>query len=434
MADGFSGPGRSRELVDVIHKVRNRWRLKLALRGAVIVVAGMFLALMSSAAGLEALRFTAPSILAFRALAVVIFTALIYYGLVRPLRRQVSDSQVALYLEERDKSLQTAILSAVETAAMASEANQNGPSPRLVERLVEQAIERCRAIDDGLAIEREGLRRHVYVLAGVAALPLLLIVFGPAFIRHGLSALVIFQSAEAASPYKIEVLPGSTKIPRGTDQTVKARLMGFTSGDASVMMRSDPAASFERVPLIPGKETGAFEGVLFHLEKTTEYYVESNGVRSPTFSMSVVDLPTVDHLVLEYHFPLTRDFSRAWSIRAATWPRSAARGPLVATDDENFGGRVLLNGRFGASVCRPGRRAPGSFKVDKQGFYRIEFDGPQGEHVSASPQYDRRPDRSDAVGLLAKPGRDTTATPVEEVLASAGRRRLRRQAGAAATR
>src|SRR4030095_16634604 len=69
------------------------------------------------------------------------------------------------------------------------------------------------------------------------------------------------------------------------------------------MMRSDPASSFERVPLVRSKDSDGFEGVLFHVEKTTEYYVESNGVRSPAFSMTVVDLPTVDRLVLEYHFP-----------------------------------------------------------------------------------------------------------------------------------
>src|SRR5690349_8799719 len=29
----------------------------------------------------------------------------------------------------------------------------------------------------------------------------------------------------------------------------------------------------------------------------------------------------------------------------------------------------------------------GSFKIERQGFYRIELEGPHGEHVSASPQY-----------------------------------------------
>ena len=50
-------------------------------------------------------------------------------------------------------------------------------------------------------------------------------------------------------------------------------------------------------------DSGSFEGVLFHLEKSADYFVESNGVHSSTFKIDVVELPTVDHLVLEYRFP-----------------------------------------------------------------------------------------------------------------------------------
>ena len=65
------------ELVDVIRRIRNRWRLRLALRGAVVVVAGMVLVLLLSASGLEALRFSAPAIIGFRFLAVAVFAALL---------------------------------------------------------------------------------------------------------------------------------------------------------------------------------------------------------------------------------------------------------------------------------------------------------------------------------------------------------------------
>ena len=34
---GFSGSDRRQELIEVIHRVRNRWRMRLALHGVVIV-------------------------------------------------------------------------------------------------------------------------------------------------------------------------------------------------------------------------------------------------------------------------------------------------------------------------------------------------------------------------------------------------------------
>src|SRR5437870_10808297 len=108
---------RNAQLVAVIRRVRNRWRLKLALRGAVVVVAGTVLALLLSASGLESFRFSAPAIISFRIVTVAVFVGLLLYGLVWPLRRRVSDAQVAMYLEECDPTLEAAIISAVEATA-----------------------------------------------------------------------------------------------------------------------------------------------------------------------------------------------------------------------------------------------------------------------------------------------------------------------------
>src|SRR5437667_4510178 len=87
------------ELVDVIRRVRNRWRLKLAMRGAVVVVAGTVLALLLSASGLESFRFTAPAIIAFRVVTVGVFVGLLLYGLVLPLLRRVTGAQGDVYFE-----------------------------------------------------------------------------------------------------------------------------------------------------------------------------------------------------------------------------------------------------------------------------------------------------------------------------------------------
>ena len=121
------------ELVDVIRQVRARWRAKLALRGAVVVVAGSLLALFLSARGLEAFKFSSPSIVAFRLVTFAVFAALALYWLLGPLMRRVSDAQVALYLEERDPSLQAAILSAVEATAASGDEAARPHSAALVE-------------------------------------------------------------------------------------------------------------------------------------------------------------------------------------------------------------------------------------------------------------------------------------------------------------
>jgi hypothetical protein len=408
------------ELIDVIRRVRTRWRLRLALRGAVIVLAGTLGALLLSASSLESLRFTPAAIMAFRVLAVSVFALLVAVWLIRPLMRRVSDTQVALYLEECDPSLETALLSAIE----ASTSDAGAHSPRLVERLVEEAIQKCRAVDHARTIERAGVRRHLVTLASVAAGAALLVALGPAFLRHGMSALLVLsRSAEAASPYRIDVRPGNAKIPRGSDQTVSARLVGFTSKDASLVVQSAPGAPFERVPLLPTPDPAAFEGMLFHVDKATEYFVESNGVRSARFSMTVVDLPTVQRLELEYHFPSytglpPQKVDTAGDVAALRGTEVRVR---VVPSMKSGAGRLLLNDAGASALtAQPDGSLTGSFIIEKQGFYRIELNGPHDEKVDASPQYaiDALDDQPPSVSFV-KPGRDTGASPVEEVFLQA---------------
>ena len=292
-----------------------------------------------------------------------------------------------------------------------------------MEKLVEQAIEQCRTLDHGRAIERTSVQRHAGALAAIAAIAALAIAFGPAYLRHGLSALlVVYRSAEASTPYSIEVLPGNTKVPRGADQAVKAKLVGFTSSDVSVMMRGGPNGSFDRVPLIASAQPGAFEGMLFHLEKPTEYYVESNGVRSGKFMLEVVDLPTVKELDLEYRFPAYTGLAPR---KAEGGDVAAIRGtdvvlhvvPSMTTPD----GKILLSDGGALPLTRQADGSlTGSFPIKGQGFYRIELTGPHGEKVEASPQYtiDVIDDQPPSVHFT-KPGRDSQASPVEELFLEA---------------
>ena len=407
------------ELVDVIRRVGNRWRLKLGMRGAVVVVAGTVLALLLSASGLESFRFSAPAIIAFRVVTVGIFVGLLLYGLVWPLRRRVTDAQVAMYLEECDPTLEAKIISAVEATA---DGGSDAHSPRLVEKLVEQAIEQCRAMDHANTVERTALQRHAATLAAIAAVLAIALAFGPAYLRHGVSALLTFQSAAASTPYKIDVRPGNTKVPRGADQAVSATLIGFTSSDVTVMMRSAQNAAYDRVPLIPGKEQGTFEGMLFHLEKPTEYYVESNGVRSAKFTLSVVDLPTVQQMEMEYRFPAYTGLA----------PRKADGGDVAAIRGTEVVLRITptMTAPDGKIVLSDGNARPltrqadgtltGSFTISQQGFYRIQLTGPHAEQVDASPQYtiDVIDDQPPSVHFT-KPGRDTQASPVEELFLEA---------------
>src|SRR5215813_12688535 len=413
---------RRAELLEVIRSVRNRWRQRLAVRGIVLVLTGTLLALFLSASSLEALRFSVGAIIAFRLIAALWFAGLVWTFLVRPIRREVSDTQVAMYLEENDPTLEAAILSAIE-ATSGSVISQDH-SPHLVDKLVKQAIDQCRSAQRGHHVDKQALKRHVMTLGAVALAAILAVMLGPAYLRHGLSAMLIFTRAAAkSSPYSIEVTPGNAKVPRGSDQAVTARLVGFSSKDATLMTRSSAGAEFEPIPLVAGANPLAFEGMLFHLDKETEYYVESNGVTSSTYKMTVLDLPTVGKLELEYHFPAytglpVQKIDVGGDVAALRGTEVWMRITPTMTSP---GGKIVVNEAGNDMLTKQADGTlTGKFVVKDEGFYKIELTGPHGEQVSASPKYtiDVLKDQPPVVAFT-KPGRDNSASPVEEVFVEA---------------
>src|SRR5690606_2958023 len=277
---------------------------RLLLRGAILALAGGLAVLIIASLGLQLSRFSPGSIVGFRILVFAVFAALVAFGFLVPLRRRASDLQVALYIEEHEPSLQAAILSAVDAGATAATPVPVSVPQPILDRMIAQAADRCRQSQAVREVGRTGVRRSGLVLGTLAAVAALLLVVGPEFFRQGASALLVLsRDAEAASPYAISVEPGDVTIPKGADQIVRAQLAGFRSLEVTAYVRPEGAAEYQTVPLVPGGADDVFEGMLFDVAANVEYYVESDGIRSPTYRMTVVELPAVDVLELEYVYP-----------------------------------------------------------------------------------------------------------------------------------
>lgn len=213
------------ELGRVIHAVRRRWRLKVALRGVALLLATGLVTFAVSAYAMDHFRYEPWAVTAFRLFAYLTLAALATRFLVVPLWTRVSEERVALYVEEHEPTLQAAVLSAVDASRKERQARPD-LSPALVQRLVEDAVLKCQTIDYGRHVERQGLRRASGLLAGAAAVGMAVTILSPAFLRHAAPFLFTPWRLRAASPYAIDVDPGNTTVARGASQAVTARLRG----------------------------------------------------------------------------------------------------------------------------------------------------------------------------------------------------------------
>ncbi len=419
-------PEPDEELYRAISSVRFRWRMKVALRGLAIVLAIGIVVFLVSTFGMDKLRFTPAAVLVFRALTYVLVLGAIVRFFVLPLSKGVSDRRVALYIEEREPSLQASLISAIDSQED-RDAGSASLSPALAEKLVQSAADRCRDIHFGREIDHSALRRSSGGLAGVAAAGMLLLVANPAFVRHGAPFLLFpWSGTSSENPYVIDVLPGDTLVPRGADLRVNAQLLGFDAEEVTVAVKRGGGedGEWERWAMAVGSETGAYEIFIFELNEATDYSVEASGVRSRVFHIEVADLPYVARVDLEYRFPAYTGLRP--QIQEDRGDIAALRGTRVTlaitpTMRVTRGMIVIDGGDSIALDLREDGNLSGTLTVEREGLYRILLEGFDGRMVVGSPDYfiDALDDQPPSI-RLEKPGRDIKVTPIEEVLVEVG--------------
>ncbi|HEX6938560.1 MAG TPA: hypothetical protein VF158_04050 [Longimicrobiales bacterium] len=494
------------ELRRIIRQARRRWRIRTFLRGAAIVAPIALAAVLLASLGLERLAFAPGWIAAFRVLTYLALAAAVARFLVAPQLRRADDARIALYLEEHEPTLEAALVSAVELDGAGGDAGDAhdstgdpgdgagtdgparrpvhpAPSPALLRRLVEQAVERAHAVDDGRWVGVRELRIATSGLLATLAFAPMLFLLGPDFLRHGAAAVLFpWRAAEAAVPYRITVAPGDATVARGSDQRITAWLHGFDAADVALLVRAGDGAGFERLPMASAADSGAFEAFLFDLEEPAEYFVEADGVRSPVHRIDVADLPFTRRLDHEYRFPAytglpprtvedAADIAalRGTTVRFHVWTTVPAPAGRIVLDDgrmfplvagEGTGaakpgaapGAVAAPGGVPApdevappgaatapgvataprtgtapggaagAAAAPGVAVPlvGSIPIDRAGHYRIELVGPDGRWVDGSPRYTVDVLEDQPPSVaFERPGRDTRATAIDEIFLEA---------------
>ncbi len=444
----------SANVLRAVRLVRRRWRIKLLLRGLAIAGAGVLLAFVASASGLEALRFDTQAVTAFRALLWLTTGFLLVRFVAWPLLRRVSDERVALYLEEHEPALRSRVLAAVEAVGKRAPGASGGRGPggtgpvEIQAALVERAADGCRRIDYGKKIERSSIRRASGALGGVALVSAALAGLGPGFVRHGATALFLpGRPAEAVNPYRVSVAPGDTTIARNSDLRISAVLHGFGSTDVVLYTMEEGENAFAAMPMI-ADGAGTFDGLLLNVARSTRYYVESSGVRSATFAVGVADLPAVDGLAMEYHFPaytglaprrfeVGGDVAALAGTRVELSVRTTLPSPgalLVIDTGDTLAMRSVSEAAPGSPAppvsadapgpadasAPPGSAFQGTFTVGRDGFYGIRLQTADGTWVAGAPDYriDVLADQGPTVSF-AKPGRDAQVSAIEEVFVEA---------------
>ena len=407
-------------LQDLLKKARSRRQLLLSLRGVAISLAVIALLLVLLGWAAHRYRYNAAALTTLRVGALLTCLATIYFALVRPLLKRITDTRLARLIEERTIGTEDRLVTAVEFA----NGNAKGISPAIVSRLYRDANDVSATLDVRNVIHRS--RLMMYGGAALASLLLFagVLKWGPREISDGVAQLVTPTTlAASTNALSIKVKPGTARVPKGSDQDILATLVNFDSQTVTVFARTlGSSEDFQGQTMEPAKARSDFRFSIFNIQDSMEYFVESNSVRSDVFKLNVVDLPYVKQLDVTLNFPAftslpTKTIEDGGDIAALKGTSATIVAKLTG---KVRAARIVYPDGKKVEMKQQGGEFVGELTVSGDTSYYIELVSTDGEAYRGSNEYDVSVlvDQPPTISF-DKPGRDKKATNLEEVFTQA---------------
>jgi hypothetical protein len=402
-----------RLILELLSRVRARWRQLVALRAVARAAFGAALVIaFALAAGHWIGR--APATLALLGVAAVVLICAVGVWGLWPLREVPSDTRVARFIEEANPSLDDRLASAVAVA------DARAPSrPAFAEPMLADAARRASAVDPASVVPRGALRgAALQAVTGVLVLACIGFV-GRVTARQSYDALAF---SLFPSHVKLDVTPGNVRLLAGAPLTIEARLSGNTAPVIAHLLRAttpdgNEAAWQENAMRADasGRLVSAFDTV----DAPFRYRVAAGPIMSPVYTVSVARPPRVARIDLDYTFP--KELGLAPRHEDDTGDIYAPAGSTVRvqihTDRDVASGRLAFaNGTTKELALENGRVLTGTLPVADDGSYRVALSDRDGLSSAGDTEYFVRvlEDRPPEVHLV-HPARDRDVTPLEEV-------------------
>ena len=385
---------------------RQRLKKLVILQGAAAVAAVLLIVSLIAAWFSLKNGYASSTVITFRLLLILTLAAVVLLGILEPLKR--IKKNVSAQIESRSsKTDGKGFQGRVETYSQMEHSNP------FRDLLAEDALKISESYPATEQVKNKDMQ-----IAGLAAAAMLAVliymVIGTGLISYSLqNFLAGWASDSFVPPQSIMVLPGDEIVRRGSNLRINAQILGFEPDEATLYVRLN-GEDWQEVPLV--RTMNGFEFTLFSLQEEMDYYVSTIGLRSPDFTVQVVDLPSIENLELTYIFP-------EWTERE---PEISNRGDIEALAETHIAlniktsgplpaGELILN-NTAQNLTINGNEASTEFTILEEGQYYITaLVG--GEQVRLSEDYfiSLAVDGSPIIELM-RPGQDWNAINIEEVL------------------
>jgi hypothetical protein len=392
-------------LSDVQRRLRSLNVLAAVCRASLGVAAVLLIALLLS-------RWVGGSVTALAVVALLSLAGaavVLVWGLL-PLRRRVSNRQLARYVEERVPAFDDRLV----TAADCLDSEKEGVDGPLHGLMLRDAAASVARVDAGAVVAVDALRA-AWFRAIASALALALVAsfaLGTARQAYDAAALVLFPSRLTLS-----VRPGNVTIKVGAQLSIEAQVVG-TRAPLSVEVQIADGETWRSAAMRREAED-LHRLALEDVTTPFRYRVVAGNVTSPTYAVAVARPPRVTRIDLTYTYPRSlglepRSEADSGDIYA---PAGTDVQISVATDRPVASGRLTM--ARGAPIdlqARGTETASARLTIEQDDSYRVALTGQDGLGNSGDTEYFIRilTDRPPEVHV-SKPAGDRSVTRLQEV-------------------
>ncbi|MBV9743390.1 MAG: hypothetical protein JO099_06475, partial [Acidobacteriia bacterium] len=283
-------------LSDYLRAVERRLRLMAFTRGIAATAGAALIFTLAAVLLANYFAFSKPSVtgarfLLFLGVAFAIAAALVY-PLIRLNRRRAAREAETRYPQFEERLL-----------TLSEKMEQNAGDPFL-HLLADDTL----SVADQTEPKAVGKGSWLFGFSSAAVVSMLVLLwlglYGPGFLGYGTSLLWGGIPKAGVQPfYNIEVQPGNHTVKKRANQTITARLHGFAATKVRLFGKYSSSSQWEPVEMRTQADGTAYEFVIPGLLESLDYYVEAGGVRSNTYKLTVMDLPTVKSMTTTYRYP-----------------------------------------------------------------------------------------------------------------------------------
>ena len=238
--------GSYETLLGRVKLVRRRWRTQNLVKGLSFFLASTIALLVLGVWGADLFGFRPAAVWLMR---LITGGAGLFIGwrfLYVPLSRRITDVQIAQFIEEKYPKLEDRLVTAIEVGI------RPGMSPGILDLLIRDALEKSSRVDFSVFTDRKRVLSFGLLGASSFLVLFVLLNWGPSFFPYGFNRVYVpWTEASFGASMNIKVTPGNAEIAKGSDQQIKAQLVGFDSPDVQLFMEPATASNWTPAPMEP---------------------------------------------------------------------------------------------------------------------------------------------------------------------------------------